>query len=131
MTTATARLKGLRNGTAPWFAEMPGRSPTIGAIGRISASMFGRQPIHKVTQVIDGQNMLIKSTGWARPWLDFWVKGVLTKDIVDGETLTIPGVFEITGTRTYETVLGGSKTVFVLEPVDLTPYLRPKIQRQR
>jgi len=40
-------------------------------------------------------------------------------------------VFEITRNKTYDTVMGGSKTIFVIEPVDLTPYLRQQRRQNK
>jgi hypothetical protein len=39
--------------------------------------------------------------------------------MVDGKRFTFNGLMEVTGTRTYKTVIGGSKTIFVLKIVDV------------
>lgn len=51
----------------------------------------------------------------------FWLSGVSTGTFQDGRHIEIEGFFVITGNRTYETV-GGSRTVLVVEPFDITPY---------
>lgn len=150
VTALLARLRGLKDGTGFWFAAMPsrpGERPTVGAIGRLP------DPEVRVQQIIDGQNMLVTSSAWdplvilrrmgdMQPYLNsggvrleyFWVKGFPTKGIIDGRRRNVHDVFEVTGTKTYETVASGSKTVFVIEPVDLVPYLpqkkSPKTQKQ-
>jgi hypothetical protein len=49
-----------------------------------------------------------------------WVKGVDTKGIADDQLLLPEGdyVFKVTGTKSYDTVMGAKKTVFVLEPYE-------------
>lgn len=46
------------------------------------------------------------------------VKNVPTKGATDGAGFDLPQVFEVTDTETYETTLGGSNTVFVVEPLN-------------
>jgi len=140
VTAVITQLRGLKDGTAPWFAEMPGKRPAVGAIGRL------RDPDISVDQIIDGQNMIVKCYAWDFPGIVakrtargqtyfapsrpspiyLWVKGASTKDKVDDRGATLDGVFEITGNKTYDTVMGGSKTIFVIKLIDLTPYLRQK-----
>jgi len=45
-----------------------------------------------------------------------FIKGVPTDRLVDGYEYKTKSVFRITGTKRYSTAIGGSKTVFVLEP---------------
>jgi hypothetical protein len=47
------------------------------------------------------------------------IEGVRTSGVVDGKKLGMSEVFEVTGTKTYTTVLGASKTVFVLKTIDM------------
>jgi hypothetical protein len=46
----------------------------------------------------------------------FLVRGVRTDGVTDGKAFPLDGAFCVTGTDTYITAAGGSKTVFVLEP---------------
>lgn len=46
-----------------------------------------------------------------------WVK-TDTSAMTDDAGTALPGVWVITGSKKYDTVAGGTKTVFVLEPVD-------------
>jgi len=55
----------------------------------------------------------------------FWLKGVSTEGVVDKSRLEYDKPLQITGTKTYDTAVGTS-TVFVLEPIDLAPYLPAK-----
>jgi hypothetical protein len=45
-----------------------------------------------------------------------WVKGIPTGTLADGSRIPYRKPLKITGTKTYEVVFGGSKTVFVFEP---------------
>jgi hypothetical protein len=77
-----------------------------------------------VVQVIDENQMLVRDnayTGRRRADRWFMIRGMSTDGLVDDVALN-PGdtVFEVCGTHTYETALGGSNTVWVLEAVDLT-----------
>ncbi len=51
-----------------------------------------------------------------------WLKGISTKDAVNGGSIKINHLMKITGTTTYETAVG-SNTIFVIEK---TPYRFPK-----
>lgn len=53
-----------------------------------------------------------------------WIRGVSTHGFIDGERVSLKSVYQMTGTKTYETAFGGTKTVIVLEPVDVSQYLR-------
>lgn len=50
------------------------------------------------------------------------IKGFDTSRDVDGITLSFGTLMEVTGTHTYTSVAGSSKTVYVLEPFDVAPY---------
>jgi hypothetical protein len=44
------------------------------------------------------------------------VQSYSTSGIVDDQWIKLPEVFKVTGTKTYETVIGGSRTIFVIQP---------------
>lgn len=44
-----------------------------------------------------------------------WFTGISTENIVDEQSINISGIYEVSGTKTYETSDAGSKTVFVLK----------------
>ena len=48
-----------------------------------------------------------------------WIAGLSTAGVIDDTEITRHNVFKITGTKTYDTVGVGMKTIFLLEP--LTP----------
>lgn len=59
----------------------------------------------------------------------FFLSGVDTTDITDGDRLSIDAAFIVAGTKTYTTALGGSNTVFQLE--SLPPGRSPFAARDR
>lgn len=67
-----------------------------------------------VFQVVDDDEVLL------RIFKDtiLYFKGVATEGMVDGEYINLDGAYHSTGTTTYETASGGSKTVRVIEPFD-------------
>lgn len=83
----------------------------------------------KVAQVIDGSTMII--TVYYEPSearvpgrrvnataLSMKVKGVSTHGATDDAGFELPMIFRVSGTETIATVGGGSRTMFVLEPID-------------
>jgi SLA1 homology domain 1, SHD1 len=69
-----------------------------------------------VLQVLGPDSMLV-SVGWGTERMNILVENRSTEGVVDGQPIPIPEVFAVTGTKTYETADGGSKTVFTLSPV--------------
>lgn len=70
----------------------------------------GGQPLQgEVFQVIDGGNMLVKTFN-----LTVWVQEPTT-GLTDGAKVSLDGLYEVTGTKTYKAAVG-TKTVFVLKP---------------
>ena len=51
-----------------------------------------------------------------KPPVLFYIRGLSTDGLVDDQYFNTTGLFKITGTRRYATTMGGTKTVFVLEP---------------
>ncbi|MGD9923803.1 MAG: trypsin-like peptidase domain-containing protein [Pseudorhodoplanes sp.] len=87
-------------------------NPETGQIGTVHLGRF------EVLQVIDKENGLalvtpMNPTGRSQT---LFVKGIDLSNIADGDVFTVSPklVFEVSGTRTYETVVGGTNTVFVL-----------------
>lgn len=54
------------------------------------------------------------------------VQGVSTAGRVDDRDYEFAGLLLVSGTETYVTPLGSSKTVFVLEPIDAFQYVEKK-----
>lgn len=85
---------------------------------------FGSNRSVNVFQVIDDKNFLAKlfylSSGRKAP--DYttetvWIKGIDTKNFVDGSGAKINVPLEVTGTQKYETALGSNSTVYLLQPI--------------
>lgn len=106
----------------------------IGRIGRLTGNLTSgddkEQNHYKVVQIIDGQNMLIEGHDgdvslkisdevtlpqYVRGEALVWVSGVSTEGIVDDSYTKLGQVFEVIGTKQYQTALG-SKTVFEISP---------------
>jgi hypothetical protein len=47
------------------------------------------------------------------------IRGISTKDLVDGKGVELPGKYKVSGTTSYVNVQGSKSTVFVLEPASL------------
>lgn len=61
----------------------------------------------------------------SRHTVSFWLRGAVVKGFRDDQTFkTIPGTYRFAGNTTYETVVGGSRTVALFEEYDLTPRLK-------
>ncbi len=58
------------------------------------------------------------------------IKGIEFGDVVDGEYLKFPPMW-VTGTTRYPTVTGGTKQVYVLEPVNRAAVVRCRADRDR
>ena len=71
----------------------------------------------KVFQVSNRSGMLGEIPVRDRDDVLVWFSGVDTSGMVDGGWVKFDSIFCIVGTRKYRTVIGGSKTVFVLEPI--------------
>jgi hypothetical protein len=101
---------------------MPNRDLKLGDMG-----MF---PIGVVSvQIIDDENMLIEhrwdtvgtkqfSRG-TRHTQTLWAKGFSTKGLVDDAAMLRDVCVEVTGTTKYDTPDGATRTVLVIEPLDL------------
>lgn len=67
----------------------------------------------EVTQVVNDQAAIVEVFGTTA-----WVEGIDTSGMVDDRKTTLRGLYEVTGTERYETVGGGSRTIFKIEPLD-------------
>jgi len=74
----------------------------------------------KIFQIVDKKNALVK---WAENSMGdmtlVWLKGFSTDGLTDDKTVTIKQPVQVTGTKQYNTTMGGSKTVMVIEPFHL------------
>lgn len=99
---------------------------SVGSIGRLhyDAANSPHFPSAEVLQIIDARNMLVQ-TRWSvgSSWKTMWLRDVPTTGIVTGNRVSFPKLIHVAETRTYDTVLGGTKTVFVVEPIELAPHM--------
>lgn len=93
---------------------------TIGQIAR-----FGDKNYLKVFQIVDASNMIaeiklpyLAGSVWTNKEATVWISGISTAGLTDGKRCSFKVVFEVCGTKTYATALGGSKTIFELRPSD-------------
>ena len=124
---AEESLAALEDGRAMYLAEMPMAPPAVGQIGRL------HDPRARVEQVIDGRNARIRVV-WAtgcrmrsvrgQPVRDLserhyylWLRNYPTTGMADNAMVDLDGVFWVAGTKSYTNVLGGTKTIFVIEHV--------------
>jgi len=88
----------------------------------------------KVVQIIDEQSALVEitvpdnsSSTYDTKKRTVFLHGVILSDVVDGERLTFTEMpykyMKITGTKTYSTAIGGTKTVYVMEPLSRKVHL--------
>jgi hypothetical protein len=101
----------------------------VGDVGRLPGPKDlerdeqGRLPAHsfKVRQVVAADAALV---AWQTYYITtetpsslpdhetvIWL-GIETSNLADGEVISIPGIWEVIGNRTYTTAIGGSKTVY-------------------
>jgi hypothetical protein len=76
-----------------------------------------------VVQVLSGSEMRAKFQISSPGRSEYWQEPVIFRDVdtrgfADGRRLPMPGCFIVTGTERFETAGGGSRTEFVLEPLD-------------
>jgi hypothetical protein len=113
-----------------------GRNLQVGQLGRFgcrSATRTGQHACkgcHRVVQVLGADEMIveifIRTVSRGRTQLTFerimgdtvWIKGYSTRGLVDGGGLHPEGLFRVTGTDSYRTVLGSSRTLMTLEPIE-------------
>jgi hypothetical protein len=78
----------------------------------------------RVSQIIDAKTMraeLVDPRVGVNKRINVMVRGMSTSGMVDDQTFACETVFEVTGTETYNTAIGGTQTVFVLKPLDTDP----------
>ena len=112
-----------------------------GQLGRISEQL-------RVAQVVSDSEMfvvpveMVAGTGrtpdearrrsYTREGERFLIKGMQTEGFTDGVDINwkiLPSVFAVVGTKTYRTAIGGTNTVFVLEPFDMAK-IKPQLEKR-
>ena len=87
-----------------------------------------------VFQVIDEDTLLIEIAYSRSNRMICWLDGFSTNGVVDGDRHSgVAALLRVTGTRQYGTAIGGSRTVFVLEPfgLDVDPSESQPAERRR
>ena len=93
------------------YEQLGGRSRVVGPIAPAQ--------LHRIIQSrLNNPQTKTKVLGKA-----LWLSGIDTNGLADGEPLGLTTTFIVSGTKTYNTAIGGSNTTFVLKPIDLQPYL--------
>jgi hypothetical protein len=127
------RLDAVKKNDPPYLAPLPAGEPlAVGMIGTLDRPLADgtKRPRVKVLQVVAAEDVVAQwhwtnqRTGNAEPQT-IWVRGVPTAGFSDGQAFDFPGVFDIATTKTYETPLGTTSTVVMLERVEL-PAAAPK-----
>ena len=104
---------------------------------RIEVGQIGKfDPSPLIVQVLNDKEMLVEITvNMARrshrigphstqisyeriPGDTVWIRGFPTRGFVDGRRQEIEGIFRVTGTDSYTTVVGSSRTLYTLSPVE-------------
>jgi len=123
------RLEALRAAIAKRAGHV-GLTARNAAVGRIGV-LYGDSavPIQiRVEEVIDDKEMCVRQvvvisderSMEGQQWL---LRGVSTGGFSAGATITLPQTFEVTAAKTRRGADGATKTVFVVEPIDVERYL--------
>ncbi len=80
----------------------------------------GVMPLIDVTQVIDDKSLLgdLRYLYKANGMVPALLTGIPTEGVVDGRKVEFKTPMYVAGTRQFETVSGGTRTVFLLKPFD-------------
>jgi hypothetical protein len=84
---------------------LPELMAEVGSTGIISGTVH-------VFQIIDGTNVIVSAGDKSI----FWVKGIDTSKLVDGEEVELHRAMRVSRTTQYTTVGGSTNTIFMLEP---------------
>jgi hypothetical protein len=88
-------------------ACMDPESLSVGTVGYLEYWQYN------IAQVMGPNDLLLTIRNPKIP--PVWLTGYSTKGLADGDLARILGLVEVTGTKTYETVAGSSKTVRVIQ----------------
>lgn len=102
-------LKRISDSKGKMFQELMYDKLSVGAVGTYSGST--------VIQIVDDENMLVNYWNC----VPCWFKGFSTKGLIDGDYITDQPslLIEVTDTKRFRNVGGGTKTVLVVEPFGL------------
>jgi len=82
----------------------------------------------RVFQVIKANEVIVEPY-WYEETVEetaqpIWVVGVPTAGMTTKADVKLDQVFHVSGTRSYQTISGATKTVFVIEPVDVDAWIK-------
>jgi hypothetical protein len=108
------QIRTLQRNQPPFFRSIPS-DPAEWKAGSYG-TLYGGRVI--VAQVIDKQQMLVDVRHGERTRV--LLSGFATAGLTDGtDGIKIPGLVIVDGTTTYNTAIGGTKTVFLVKPLSL------------
>lgn len=120
LAEATARCKQV---SAPDYIAVPFvQSVDVGAIGRLR-SPSGYMYSFKILQITGKSTMLVTASSGVEDSVTFELKGWDTDGLTDDADVSVDKAIQITGTDTYDSADGATRTVFVVEPFDIQDYL--------
>ena len=88
-------------------------------LDRIALGSIGQWPGANILQVVDEKTALVNFSS-VQSKQTVWITGISTAGMVDGGAHRADVIVAVTGTKTYTTAVGGSRTVFTVEPLDLS-----------
>ena len=93
------------------FLPMPDFRFRKGSFGHLTGGV-------RIVQIIDEANCIVHYEG-----ADFWLEGCDTTPFADDQHVPIETPVTISGNRQFRTVLGASRTVYVLKPFEWATYV--------
>ena len=133
--SANSSIQRLSKGKGVYLPSLS-RRLSVGEIGVLRQHVpfcAAAQPV-KAFQVMDEDTLLIEIAYSRSDRMICWLDGFSTNGVVDGDRHSgVAALLRVTGTRQYGTAIGGSRTVFVLEPfgLDVDPSESQPAERRR
>ncbi|MGD0900381.1 MAG: hypothetical protein ABR915_21320 [Thermoguttaceae bacterium] len=118
----TQRLNDLKKELKQLEINNPPYIPYIGELRNWSVGDYGRAAVRKATivQIVGKTQMLVRLLQIRDDHAaTIMLSGFSTEGLTDDSDVDISQPIQITGTTTYNTVIGGTKTVLVAKPLDL------------
>ncbi len=84
----------------------------------LDIGMMGRLRAVDIVQIKNTAEMLVLCDD-----VYLWIQGLSNAGLTDGVRVAIPDLMLVSERKTYPTVMGGTRTLLVLEPFDIRPYL--------
>ncbi len=121
-----ARLVAARGYFLPWFHHLE-----VGQVGILQPQYIPKEEKQSyswyidVIQIINDQEMIVErrepqETGFRPHETTLWLKGFSTTTLTDKSFFHPEQIYQVTGTKRYTTVIGGSNTILLIEPFRFT-----------